>query len=150
MKIPYRLSPFIIAFALLQFPVHGRAGEGTIKIKSLNETCQSYSDEPMISDDLYQGKMIETSVKVKSKRIIPSICSDAPQGTFTAEFVADNYVVQCVCNPPPNKVVFDTINRGDVVSISGTFKSMTSAFFEGGSKTCQITVYGCALEPGNK
>jgi hypothetical protein len=150
MKMQYRLSPFIIVFFILQFPVHGWADEGTIKIKSLNETCQSYSDEPMIAEDLYEGKMIETSIKVTSKRKIPSICSDAEEGAFTAEFVADNYVVQCVCNPPNSKQVFDTINSGDVLSIIGTFKSMTSAFFEGDAKTCQITIYGCALELGNK
>lgn len=150
MKIPYRLSPFIIVFVVLQFPVQVWAGQGTINIKSLNELCQSYSDEPMISENLYQGKMIETSVKVASKREIPSICSDAEQGTFTAEFVADNYVVQCVCNPPPNKQVFDTINSGAILSITGNFKSMTSAFFEGDAKTCQITIYGCALELGNR
>lgn len=150
MKIPHRLSPFIIVFVLSQFPVQVWAGEGTIKIPSLLQICQEYSDEPMISEDLYQGKMIETSVNVASNRIIPSVCSDAEQGTFTAEFVADNYVVQCVCNAPPNKQVFDTINSGDILSITGTFKSMTSAFFEGGLKTCQITIYGCALKLGNR
>jgi hypothetical protein len=150
MKMQYRLSPFVIVFFILQFPVHGWAGEGTVKIPSLLQICQEYSDEPMISEDLYEGKMIETSIKVESKRNIPSICSDAEQGTFTAEFVADNYVVQCVCNPPPNKQVFDTINSGDVLSIIGTFKSMTSTFFEGDSKTCEITIYGCALKLGNR
>jgi hypothetical protein len=150
MKVQYSLTHFVIVFCILQFPVHSWAGEGTIKIKSLNETCQSYADEPMISEDLYEGKMIETSVKVASKREIPSICSDAEQGTFAAEFVADSYVVQCVCNPPPSKQVFDRISSGDILSITGTFKSMTSAFFEGDSKTCQITIYGCALELGNR
>lgn len=150
MKIHYRLCPFIILFFILEFPAHGWAGEGAIKIPSLLQICQEYSDEPMISDDLYEGKMIETSVKATSKRIIPSICSDAEPGTFTAEFIADNYVVQCVCNPPPNKQVFDTISSGDLVSITGTFKSMSSAFFEGGAKTCQITIYGCVLGLGSK
>ncbi len=148
MKIQFGLSLFILFITLL--PGRSWAGETAIKIKSLDETCQSYSDEPMISDDLYQGKMIETSFKVESKRTIPSICSDSEQGTFTAEFVAENYVVQCVCNPPSSKAVFDTLNSGDVISIAGTFKSMTSAFFEGGSETCQVTVYGCALDLGNK
>ena len=150
MKIPFGLCPFIIVLVLLQFPIQVWAGQGTIKIPSLLQLCQEYSDEPMISEDLYEGKMIETSVRVASKRNIPSICSDAEQGTFTAEFVADNYVVQCVCNTPPNKQVFDMAKSGDVVSIVGTFKSMTSAFFEGGEKTCQITFYGCALELRNK
>ena len=150
MRVKYGLTHFTIVFCILQFPVHGWTEEGAIKIKSLNEACQSYSDEPMISDDLYQGKMIETSVKVTSKRKIPSLCSDAEVGTFTAEFVADDYVVQCVCNPPPNKLVFDRISRGDIVSIVGTFKSMTSTFFESDSKTCQITIYGCDLDLGNK
>ena len=146
----YLLLAVTLLFVVLIFPIPIWAGEGTVKIPSLEQLCQSYSDEPMIADDLYEGKMIETSVKVTSKRNIPSICADAEQGTFTAEFVADNYVVQCVCNPPKNKQVFDTINSGDVLSIIGTFKSMTSAFFEGDTKTCQVTIYGCALELGNK
>ena len=150
MKIKNMLAPFIIVLVALQFSAHAGAGEGTAKINSLNELCQSYSDEPMISDDLYEGKTIETSVKVESKRHIPSICSDAEQGAFTAEFVSDNYVVQCVCNPPSGKQVFDMVNNGDVLSITGKFKSMTSAFFEGDSKMCQITIYGCALGLGNK
>ncbi|MGB7291464.1 MAG: hypothetical protein WBD99_04750 [Thermodesulfobacteriota bacterium] len=150
MKIPYMLCPLFIVFVLLQFPVQVWAGEGTVKIPSLLQICQEYSDEPMISEDLYQGKMIETSVEVASKREIPSTCSDAEQGTFTGEFVADNYVVQCVCNAPPNKQVFDKISSGDILSITGTFRSMTSAFFEGGAKTCQITIYGCALELGTR
>jgi hypothetical protein len=145
MKMPYMLCPFFIGFVLLQFAFKGWAGEGTTKIPSLLQMCQEYSDEPMISEDLYQGKMIETSIKVASKRNIPSVCPDAEQGTFTAEFLAEGYVVQCVCNAPPNKQVFYTVNNGDVLSITGTFKSMTSAFFEGGLKTCQITIYGCAL-----
>jgi len=149
MKMPYRLCSFLILVVLLQFTAKGWAGQGTIKIPSLLQICQEYSDEPMISEDLYQGKMIQTSVKLASKRNIPSVCSDAEQGTFTAEFVADGYVLQCVCNAPPNKQVFDTINNGDILSITGTFKSMTSAFFEGGLKTCQITIYGCTLGLGN-
>jgi len=140
----------ILVFVILIFPIPILAGEGTVKIPSLQELCQSYSDEPMIADDLYEGKMIETSIRVESKRKIPSICSDAEEGTFTAEIVTDSYVVQCVCNSPANKDVFDNINRGDVLSINGAFKSMTSSFFEGGAKMCQITIYGCALEPGNQ
>lgn len=149
MKMSYKVCQYIVVFVLLQFGAGGWAGEGTIKIPSLLQICQDYSDEPMVSEDLYQGKMIETSVKVASKRNIPSVCSDAEQGTFTAEFVANGYVVQCVCNAPPNKQVFDRINNGDILSITGTFKSMTSAFFEGGLQTCQITIYGCVLGLGN-
>ncbi len=118
MKMPYRLRQFIIVLVLLQFAAKGWAGEAMIKIPSLLQICQDYSDEPTISEDLYEGKMIETSVKVASKRNIPSACSDAQQGTFTAEFVADSYVVQCVCNAPPNKEVLDTINNGDILSIT--------------------------------
>ena len=144
------LFPVIWVFVILVFPIPIWAGEGTVKIPSLQQTCEEYSDEPMIADDLYEGKTIETSIKVTSKRKIPSICSDAEEGTFTAEFVTASYVVQCVCNPPPSKRVFDTINGGDVFSIIGTFKSMTSTFFEGDTKMCQVTIYGCALKLGNK
>jgi hypothetical protein len=150
MKIHYWLCPLIILFFILQFPVRGWAAEGAMKIPSLLQICQQYSDEPMTSEDLYEGKIIETSVRPASKRIIPSICSDAEQGTFSAEFITDDYVVQCVCNPPLNRHAFDMIKSGDVLSITGTFKSMTSAFFEGGTKTCQITIYGCVLGLGNK
>lgn len=94
--------------------------------------------------------MIEASVKVASKRNLPSGCSDAEQETFTAELFADGCVVQCVCNAPPANQVFDTINNGDIISITGPFKSIKSAFFEGGLKTCQVTNYGCAPGPGNR
>ena len=117
-----------------------------VKIQSLDQACQSYLDEPMMADNLYGGKTIETPVKVSDKRKIHSLCSDAQEGTFTAEIIAqDNYVVECVCNSPNNKGVFDRINPGDVLLIQGTFKAMASTFFEGDAQMCQVTIYNCSF-----
>ena len=87
---------------------------------------------------------------MSDKRKVHSLCSDAPEGTFTAEIIArENYVVECVCNSPDNKAVFDRINPGDIVLIRGTFKVIESTFFEGDTQMCQVTIYNCSFTPKN-
>ena len=138
---------FFIVFGILSIQSQGESKDkDVIKIQSLDQACQSYLDEPMIADNLYGGKIIETPVKVSDKRKIHSLCSDAQEGTFTAEIIAqDNYVVGCVCNSPNNTGVFDRANPGDVLLIQGTFKSITSTFFEGDTQMCQVTIYNCSF-----
>jgi len=138
---------FFMVIGILVFQIQSESKDNdVIKIQSLDQACQSYLDEPMIADNLYGGKTIETSVKVSDKRKIHSLCSDAQEGTFTAEIIAqDDYVVECVCNSPNNKGVFDGINPGDVLLIQGTFKAMTSTFFEGDTQMCQVTIYNCSF-----
>ena len=144
------IFPIILSLGLCVFC--SMAGENRpVKILSLHQTCQLYLDEPMIADQLYGGKKITSTVIVSDKRKIYSLCSDAEEGTFTAEIIAkENYVLECVCNAPKNMSVFNLAKPGDQLSVAGTFKSMTSAFFEGDEKICKITIYGCNIELKNR
>ncbi len=112
---------------------------------SVEQICELYMDEPMSADSLYQNKTVETTIKPEMVRKIHSLCSDAPEGTFTVEFVTKRErVVQCFCNAPDQSGILDT-PKGSTVNIQGTFKSMTASFFETESKQCTITIQGCTF-----
>ncbi|MFQ5786947.1 MAG: hypothetical protein ACE5H1_03120 [Thermodesulfobacteriota bacterium] len=143
------ILPLILSIGLYVFG--SIAGENrSVKVLSLHQTCQLYLDEPMIADQLYGEKEIKSTVKISDKRKIYLLCSDAEEGTFTAEIIAkENYVLECVCNPPSNMSVFNLADPEYELALTGTFKSMTSAFFEGNRKMCKITMYGCNLKLKN-
>jgi hypothetical protein len=118
--------------------------KGTVEIKSLDETCQLYLDNPMIADELYGGKKItSTIVKISEVREIPFLC---PDEAFTAEIVsAKRYVVECVCNSANNKSILDTSNVGKDMTVVGEFKSMSSSFFEDNTQMCKISLNSCSF-----
>lgn len=112
---------------------------------SVDQICESNMDEPMSGDDLYKDKSVETSIEVNMVRKIHSLCHDVPEGTFTVEFVTKRErVVQCFCNAPDQKSILDT-PKGSTVNIQGTYKSMSSSFFESESKQCTITIQNCTF-----
>ncbi|MEM7008530.1 MAG: hypothetical protein AAF462_05275 [Thermodesulfobacteriota bacterium] len=135
------LSAFI--FSLLSIMSLAHAGDA--KKISIDEICESNMDEPMTGDDLYKDKLVQTTLETNMTRKIHSLCSDAPEGTFTVEFVTKSQrVVQCFCNAPDQKGILDT-TKGSTVNIEGTFKSMTASFFESESKQCTITIQECTF-----
>ena len=112
---------------------------------SVEQICESNMDEPMSGDDLYKDKTVQTSIEANMVRKIHSLCSDAPEGTFTVEFVTKGErVVQCFCNAPDQKSILET-PKGSTVNIQGTYKSMTSSFFDSESKQCTITIQNCTF-----
>ncbi len=112
---------------------------------SVDEICESNMDEPMGGDNLYKDKMVQTSLEANMVRKIYSLCHDAPEGTFTVEFVTkSDRVVQCFCNAPDQKSILET-PEGSTVNIEGTFKSMTASFFETESKQCTLTIQNCTF-----
>lgn len=118
--------------------------KGAVEIKSLDEACQLYLDNPMIADELYGGKKItSTIVKVSEVRKIPFLC---PDDAFTAEIVsAKRYVLECVCNSADNKSILDASNVGKDVTVVGEFKSMSSSFFEDNTQICKISLNSCSF-----
>lgn len=112
---------------------------------SVEQICESNMDEPMSGDDLYRDKTVETSIEVNMVRKIHSLCHDVPEGTFTIELVTKRErVVQCFCNAPDQKSILET-PKGSTVNIQGTYKSMSSSFFENESKQCTITIQNCTF-----
>ncbi len=133
------------AFAFALIGVVGSTNTGEAKEISVDRICELYIDEPMSADSLYQNKTVQTSIKPQMVRKIRSLCSDAPEGTFTVEFVTrSERVVQCFCNAPDQKSILET-PKGSTVNIQGTYKSMTASFFESESKQCTITIQGCTF-----
>jgi len=115
------------------------------KTISVDQICESNMDEPMGGDNLYKDKAVKTSIKPNMVRKIHSLCSDAPEGTFTVEFVTKSErVVQCFCNAPDQQSILET-PKGSTVNIEGTFKSITASFFESESKQCTITIQNCTF-----
>ena len=134
-------------FILAAFIVSSILSIQTLEAKeiSVSEICESNMDEPMSADDLYKDKTVETSIEANMVKKIHSLCHDAPEGTFTVEFVTkDLRVVQCFCNAPDQKSILDT-PKGSTVNIHGTYKSMTASFFESESEQCTITIQNCTF-----
>lgn len=115
------------------------------KTISIDQICESNMDEPMGGDNLYKDKTVKTTIKPMMVRKIHSLCSDAPEGTFTAEFVTKGErVVQCFCNAPDQASILET-PKDSTVNIEGTFKSITASYFESESKQCTITIQNCTF-----
>jgi len=120
-------------------------GDGSAHNISVDQVCELYIDEPMSADSLYKDKPVETSIEATMIRKIRSLCSDAPEGTFTVEFVSRSQrVVQCFCNAPDQKSVLDS-TEGSTINIQGIFKSMTASFFDSESKQCTLTIQNCTF-----
>lgn len=138
------LSAFIFSFIGTIKPAQSQDGDSAKKL-SVDQVCELYIDEPMSADSLYKDKTVQTTVKAAMVRKIHSLCSDAPEGTFTMEVVTrSDRVVQCFCNSPDQKSVLDT-TKGSTLNIQGTFKSMTASFFESESKQCTLTIQNCTF-----
>lgn len=118
-----------------------------VKPVSVSQICESYMDEPMSADSLYQGKTLKTTIEVSHVRKIHSLCHDAPQGTFTMNAVMrDGTIVQCFCNAPIYQSVLSSTPRGSKLMIEGEYKSLTASFFEGESKQCTLTLMNCIFK----
>lgn len=118
-----------------------------VKTVSVSQICESYMDEPMSADSLYQGKTLKTTIEVSHVRKIHSLCHDAPQGTFTMNAtLRDGTIVQCFCNAPIYQSVIHSTPRGSSLTIEGEYKSLTASFFEGESKQCTLTLMNCIFK----
>ncbi len=138
------LGTFIFSFIWTIKPVEAQDGDSAKKI-SVDQVCELYIDEPMSADSLYKDKTVQTTVKAEMVKKILSLCSDAPEGTFTMEVVTRSQrVVQCFCNSPDQKSVLDTA-KGSTLNIQGTFKSLTASFSESESKQCTLTIQNCTF-----
>lgn len=114
---------------------------------SVSQICESYMDEPMSADSLYNGKTLKTTIEVSHVRKVHSLCHDAPQGTFTMNAVMrDGTIVQCFCNAPVYQSVLHSTPRGSNLMIEGEYKSLTASFFEGESKQCTLTLMNCIFK----
>ena len=138
------INIIIIVFVLTSFLAFVNQ-DALAKNISVDQVCELYIDEPMSADNLYKDKTVQTTLKPEKVHKIHSLCHDAPQGTFTVEFVTkSDRVVQCFCNSPDQKGILDT-SKGSLVNIEGTFKSMTASYFESESKQCTLTIQGCTF-----
>ena len=136
---------FLIAIAFTMIGTSKLGYAQDAKKISVEQLCESNMDETMGGDNLYKDKTVQTSIKPTMIRKIHSLCSDAPEGTFTVEFVTKSErVVQCFCNAPDQQSILDT-PKGSTVNIEGTFKSMTASFFESESKQCTVTIQNCTF-----
>ena len=135
----------LIAFIFSSLAIINTVDAQEAKKISVDQVCELYIDEPMSADSLYKDKAVQTSIEATMVRKIHSLCSDAPRGTFTVEFVTKSErVVQCFCNAPDQQSVLDTA-KGSTVNIQGTFKSLTASFFESESKQCTLTIQSCTF-----
>jgi len=97
------LTAFVFSFIGTIKPVEAQDDDSAKKI-SVDQVCELYIDEPMSADSLYKDKAVQTTVEAAMVRKIRSLCSDAPEGTFTMEVVTrSERVVQCFCNSPDQK-----------------------------------------------
>ncbi len=144
----FLLVPTLIAFLFLVTAQEGRTQDGdSAKSISIDQICELYIDYPMSADDLYGDKTVKTTVEVSSVRKIPSICSDAPEGTFTMEITNKlGTILECFCNEPVYKSVLDTTPRGSLLTVQGMYKSMTASYSESENKQCKVTLYNCSFK----
>lgn len=120
---------------------------GDAKAVSVDQICELYMDYPMSADNLYHGKVLKTTIEITHVRKVHSICSDAPQGTFTMDAVTrSGTIVQCFCNSPLYSSVLHNTPKGSHLTVQGTYKSLTSSFFEGESKQCTLTLFNCTFK----
>lgn len=135
-----------LTFVCIGVPV-GAQDAGDVKTVSVDQICGEYMDYPMSADSLYRDKMLKTTIEVSHVRKIHSLCDDAPQGTFTMNAVTRNgTIVQCFCNAPLYQSVLHNTPRGSHLTVQGTYKSLTSSFFEGESKQCTLTLANCSFK----
>jgi hypothetical protein len=115
---------------------------------SIDQICEMYIDYPMTADDLYQGKLVKTTVEVSSVKRILAVCSeDDPEGSFTMEITnKQGTILECVCNAPVYKSVLHNTPSGSKLNVEGTYRSMTGSYSEGESKQCKVTLDGCSFK----
>ena len=121
--------------------------EDSAKSISIDQICELYIDYPMSADNLYGNKTVKTTVEVSSVRKIPSICSDAPEGSFTMEIInRSGTILECFCNQPVYRSVLENTPRGSHLSVQGMYKSMTASYSESENKQCKVTIYNCSFK----
>lgn len=145
-QISLGASTLLMVLTLMSFTLsHSSAEE--VKTVSVSNICESYMDEPMSADSVYNGKTISTTIKVSHVRKVHSLCDNAPQGTFTMNAVMrDGTIVQCFCNAPIYRSVLHSTPRGSSLTIEGEYKSLTASFFEGDNKQCTLTLKNCIFK----
>lgn len=143
--LPGLLIVFTICVSAGPRTAVGEDGDSAKSI-SIDQICELYIDYPMSADDLYQDKMVKTTVEVSSVKKVLSVCPE-PEGSFTME-ITNKYgtILECVCNDPIYKSVLDNTPRGSKLSIVGTYRSMTGSYSEGESKQCKVTLDGCSFK----
>jgi len=136
----------LLCLLVITFDSANSEEDKSAKSVSVDQICQLYSDYPMSADNLYKGKLIETTVKVEMVKKIPSLCDNAPKGTFTMEVVNElGTVIECQCNSPKFKSVLQNTPKGSHLSIEGSYNMMSSSFFEG-TKQCKVTFNECSFK----
>ncbi|MEQ9619992.1 MAG: hypothetical protein RIG61_12570 [Deltaproteobacteria bacterium] len=133
-------------YAVTTTPGYTEDGDSAKSI-SLDQICELYSDYPMSTDNIYGNKTVKTTVEVSSVRKIHSICSDAPEGSFTMEITnKSGTILECFCNEPVYKSVLENTPGGSRLSVEGMYKSMTASYSESENKQCKVTIYNCSFK----
>ena len=123
--------------------------DGAAKTISLDQICELYLDYPMSADEIYHDKTVKTTVKVANVRKIPLMCAGFPEGSFTVDiFTKHGPVLQCYCNPPAFISVADNTPPGSTLTVTGTYKSMSSSFSESEDEEeqCKVTLHSCSFK----
>lgn len=145
---------FIFTAVLISLSVYGteysEAQNGdSAKTVSLDQVCGSNMDFPMSADagDPDTNKEVKISIEVDTIRKIPSVCSDAPEGSFTLEVInSRGTILECVCNAPQYKSVLDNASKGSKLTAQGMFRAVTGSYDESEDEECKVTMYNCSFE----
>lgn len=133
-------------YAITTTPGYTEGGDPAKSI-SIDQICELYIDYPMSADSIYGNKTVKTTVEVSSVRKIHSICSDAPEGSFTMEITnRSGTILECFCNQPVYKSVLENTPKGSHLSVQGMYKSMTASYSESENKQCKVTIYNCSFK----
>lgn len=146
--VAYILVPVLISFLFLGNGPEGLAQEAdSAKSISIDQICELYIDYPMSADSLYGNKAVKTTVEVSSVKKILSVCSDAPEGSFTMEIInKSGTILECFCNEPVYKSVLHSTPRRSLLTVEGMYKSMTASYAESENKQCKVTLYNCSFK----
>lgn len=138
----------VVAFVLLGAANPAPAQESdSAKQISIDQICELYIDYPMSADNHYGNKTVKTTVEVASVNKILSVCSDTPEGSFTMEIINKRgTILECFCNEPVYKSVLHSTPQGSLLTVEGTYKSMTASYSESENKQCKVTLYNCSFK----
>ena len=123
--------------------------DDSAKSASLDQICELYLDYPMSADEIYHDKKVTMTVEVANVRKIPLLCAGFPEGSFTMDiFTKQGPVLECYCNPPTFVSVVDSTPPGSSLTVTGTYKSLTSSFSESEDEQeqCKVTMHSCTFK----
>lgn len=135
----------IAAYASISFADDG----GSAKTVSLDQICELYLDYPMSADEIYHDKTLKMTVEISNVRKIPLMCAGFPEGSFTMDiFTKHGPVLECYCNPPTFISVVESTPPGSSLTVTGTYKSMSSSFSESEDEEeqCKVTMHSCSFK----